>query len=92
MTRISYEKYAIPSANLGEDSALADIHVNSYIRANINVSEKVAGEDAKYIGKGMISTLLPYRITDGYDRSRIIRSFGAAVLENEYIKAVFPVS
>lgn len=89
MTRISYEKYAIPSANLGEDSALADIHVNSYIRANINVSEKVAGEEAKYIGKGMISTLLPYRITDGYDRSRIIRSFRAAVLENEYIKAVF---
>ena len=74
MTKLTYEKYAIPSASLGEDSALADIHVNSYIRANISVSESISEEDSQYIGKGMISTLLPYRITDGYDRSREIRS------------------
>lgn len=89
MTKLTYEKYAIPSASLGEDSALADIHVNSYIRANISVSESISEEDSQYIGKGMISTLLPYRITDGYDRSREIRYFESAVLENEYIKAVF---
>lgn len=87
--KLSYENYPVISSNLGEDSCLADIHVNSYIRASITVSDTIPKEDAKYIGKGMIPTLLPYRITDGYDRSREVRNFKGAILENEYIKAVF---
>ena len=87
--KLSYENYPITSSNLGEDSCLADIHVNSYIRASITVSDTIPKEDAKYIGKGMIPTLLPYRICDGYDRSRVVRNFKGAILENEYIKAVF---
>lgn len=79
----------IPSADLGEESCLADIHVNSYIRAEVNVSDKIDGEDRRYIGKGMISTLLPYRIQDGYTRVRSPRTFRAACLENEYMRAVF---
>ena len=79
----------MPAASLGQDSALADIHVNSYIRAPITVGEHISAEDAKYIGKGMISTLLPYRISDGYDRNRTERAFLGAVLENAQLRAVF---
>ena len=89
MTRLLYTNYEIPAADLGKDSALPDIHVNDYIRASISLSENISAEDGKYIGKGMISTLLPYTITDGYDRRRAPRAFHAAILENEYIKAVF---
>lgn len=89
MTKLQFEKYPILAATLGEDSALPDIHVNSYIRANITVSHRVCDEDAKYIGKGMISSLLPYRISDSYTRERSVREFNAAILENEHIRAVF---
>ena len=89
MTNLNFETYFIPSASLGEESALPDIHVNSYIRANIELSDKIDREDGKYVGKGMISTLLPYRIMDGYDRNRSMRGFNAAILENDDIKAVF---
>ena len=89
MTELHFSEYVMPAASLGEDSALADIHVNSYIRAPIAVGEHVSAEDGKYIGKGMISTLLPYRISDGYDRKRTDRAFFAAVLENECMRAVF---
>ena len=89
MTKLLFEKYPILAATLGEDSALPDIHVNSYIRANITVSDRVCDEDAKYIGKGMISSLLPYRISDSYTRERSVRDFNAAILENDHVRAVF---
>ena len=89
MTKLLFEKYPILAATLEEDSSLPDIHVNSYIRANITVSDRVTAEDSKYIGKGMISSLLPYRISDRYSRERKLRDFNAAILENEYMRAVF---
>ena len=89
MSKLSFEDYLLPAAARGEDSGLPDIHVNSYIRAPIRTSERIAGEDARYIGKGMISTLLPYRIADGYNRERTPRAFRAAVLENDLMRAVF---
>ena len=89
MTTLTFIDYPIISADLGQSSCLADIHVNSYIRAPISVSDKIVGEDAKYVGKGMISTLLPYMIFDGYNRERKLRNFKGAILENEYMKAVF---
>ena len=87
MTKLQFEKYPILAATLGDDSALPDINVISYISANITVSDRVSDEDAKYIGKGMIQSLLPYRISDSYTRERSVREFNAAILENEHIRA-----
>ena len=89
MTELVFSDYTLPAADLGNDSSLPDIHVNSYIRAKISLSRNISEEDGKYVGKGMIDTLLPYRITDGYNRERQERNFKAAILENEYVKAVF---
>ena len=89
MTELRFESYRMPAASLGEDSALADIHVNSYIRAPIDIGDNLTEEDRRYIGKGMIGTLLPYRISDGYNRERTERDFFAAVLENECMRAIF---
>ena len=87
MTELRFEEYRMPAASLGEESCLADIHVNAYIRAGITVSDRIVGEDRRYVGKGMISTLLPYRIQDGYGRERKMRAFRAAVLENSHLRA-----
>ena len=89
MTELRFENYPLLAASLGRDSALPDIHVNSYIRARIALSDNISEKDGEHIGKGMISTLLPYKISDGYSRDRSVRDFRAAILENEEIKAVF---
>ena len=89
MTELKFEKYTIPAANMGAENTLPDIHGNAYIRSKIRVSDRVPAQDRKYINQGMISTLLPYSIQDGYDRAEAPRDFDAAILENEEMRAVF---
>ena len=86
---IRFEKYPMPAASLGEENPMPDIKNISYIHAGYECTDKVTQEEMKYIGQGMIDTMLPYKTQDGYDRGRNIREFDAAILENDYIKAVF---
>lgn len=46
-------------------------------------------DDGLFIGYGMISDGLPYTLQDNYDVPAEKLTFQAAVLENEYLKAVF---
>ena len=89
MTTINFEKFKIKGANLGEESCLPDIKNDDYIRAKITVKEDVSEDEKRYIGKGMIPTLLPYKIQNGYNRERIDLELDAVILENEYLKATF---
>ncbi len=89
MTQLRFENFYMDAASLGEESCLPDIMNNKYIHTPIRVTDNVTQEERKLIGKGMISTLLPYCIQDGYDRERSMTAFPAAVLENEYLKATF---
>ena len=89
MNTITFEKFRIKGANLGEMSCLPDIKNDDYIRAKLTVLPEVSPDESQHIGKGMIPTLLPYQIQSGYDREREILEFDAAILENEYLKATF---
>ncbi|MBR5508292.1 MAG: DUF5107 domain-containing protein [Clostridia bacterium] len=86
---IHFEKIIMPAASMGDVNPMPDISDAGYIHAKYNTTEKVTAEEAKYIGAGRIHTLLPYLIQDGYDRDKKEKEFDVAVLENEYIKAVF---
>ena len=86
---IHFEKIIMPAASMGDVNPMPDISDAGYIHAKYNTAEKVTAEEAKYIGAGRIHTLLPYLIQDGYDRDKKEKEFDVAVLENEYIKAVF---
>lgn len=86
---LRFGKIKIKGAELGESSCLPDIKNDDYIHAAVNVSEKVSAEDKANLGKGMISTLLPYQVQNGYNRERKELEFDGAILENEYLKAVF---
>ncbi len=89
MTTLSFEKFKIKGANLGEASCLPDIKNDEYIRAPLTILPEVTEEERKFIGKGMIPTLLPHQVQNQYDRARIDLEFDSAVLENEYLKATF---
>ncbi len=86
---IKFEDFVMPAANMGEPNPMPDIKNVSYIHAGYRASERIAPGELKYLGKGMINTMLPYKLQDGYDRSEAPRAFKAAVLENDYIRAVF---
>lgn len=92
MSTLRFEKFKIKGANLGDSSCLPDIKNDEYIRAPLTVLPEVTEEERKNIGKGMIPTLLPYRVQNQYDRARIDLEFDSAVLENEYLKATFVTS
>lgn len=84
---IYLEDYIINSAELGECNPLPDLKNISYIHAGYKITDKVTEEERTHIGKGMISTILPYKIQDGYTRDRKPRVFKAVRLENEYLCA-----
>ena len=86
---ITFGKFTVPSAHIGEDNMLPDIHCNKYIRTKVGISDKLSADEKKYVGYGTIPTLLPYTVQDNYDRNREVRGLDRAVLENEYLKAVF---
>ncbi len=89
---ISFEKFKIKGSNLGVTSCLPDIKNDDYIRASLSISPELTDEEKKYIGKGMIHTLLPYQVQNQYDRARTDLEFDAVILENEYLKATFVTS
>ncbi len=86
---IRFEDYPMPAANLGEENPMPDIKNVSYIHAGYECTDKLTEEEMRYIGKGMLRTMLPYKTQDGYDRARNERVFKAAVLENRFLRAVF---
>lgn len=81
--------YKIPAANIKEPTPLPDIMNNMYIHAGFEITEKVTKEEQTHLGKGMISTILPYQMQDEYDRNLTEKELVAAVVENKYLKAVF---
>lgn len=89
MSKCYTAPYIMPSADMGKENPLPDIKNVSYIHAKIETTDAVPAELKKYINKGMISTMLPYRQQDGYNRERKNRAFNSIVLENENLKAVF---
>ena len=88
-TQLTFEKFKIKGADLGKRSCLPDIKNDEYIRAPLTVMDEVTAEERTNLGKGMIPTLLPYHIENGYGRERNNLEFDSAVLENEYLKATF---
>lgn len=86
---IRFEDCIIPAASLGKLNPMPDIKNVSYIHAGFEMTDKVRESEKTHLGKGMIPTLLPYMIQDGYNRDKKDRAFKAVVLENKFIKATF---
>ena len=86
---VKFEDYIMPAASMGELNPMPDIKNISYIHAGYEMTDKIREDEKTYIGKGMIPTMLPYLIQDGYNRDKKTRAFKAAVVENDRIKAVF---
>ena len=87
MVKVEYME--IMAADMGKPNPLPDIKNVQYIHAGFEVTENVSEKEKQYLGKGMIQTVLPYMIQDGYTRDKRLQKIKTIVLENEYLKAVF---
>ena len=74
-------------APLGEESSLPDLLGISVLQNELNFS---LGEyDEVYEGYGRVDTMYPYRQCDSYHRTLTQGTSNAAILENDFLKAVF---
>ena len=89
MSKLEFRGYEMLSADLGAENYMPDIKNVDYIHAGYTLTPRVRQEDAESIGRGMIWTLLPYTLQDNYNRTRRPRTFQAAVLENDKLRAIF---
>lgn len=79
----------LPAADLGNESPMPDIKNVSYIHAGFKTTNRVSRGEKKHLGKGMIQTILPYKMQNGYNRVKKPREFNAISVENNHIRAVF---
>lgn len=86
---IRFDDWVMPAASMGKRNPLPDIKNVSYIHAGYVCSPKISEVEKRFLGKGMIDTMLPYQLQDGYDRNLQPRRFKAAIIENEHLRAVF---
>lgn len=89
MTKLTFEPITLLAASLGDVNPMPDLKNVSYIHAKCETTPNVTEEEKKHFGKGKIDTVLPYLVQDNYDRNVKETVFNAAILENDYIKAVF---
>ncbi|HIS99311.1 MAG TPA: DUF5107 domain-containing protein [Candidatus Faecaligallichristensenella faecipullorum] len=87
---LRFAAYTIPSATLGGENPLPDIQTERDLHSNIQYDENtITAEEARYMGWGKVNGILPYTIQDNYDRKKKDKQWKAAILENDYLKAVF---
>ena len=85
---LKFEKIELFSANLGKKDNIPDITApknHLWFIPDETVSEK----EREFIGVGMVSSVLPYKMQNLYDRSFCNREYTAAILENDSLRAVF---
>ena len=85
MSEIKFEKMRIRGRKVGKSSWFPAMR--ELIKSEI--SAELAEDDGLFIGYGMFKDGLPYTMQDSYDTPEEMLEFNAAVLENQYLKAVF---
>ena len=85
MSELRFEPFEIIGSPAGESSWYPAIR--ELIKSDMDAD--LDEDDGLFIGYGMIKDGLPYTLQDNYDVPQKKLTFQAAVLENEYLKAVF---
>ena len=85
---LEFTNIILKSGELGDESLIPDIH-NSDLDPFFICDDSIPDEQKENIGRGLVKTILPYKMQNLYTRDFKDRTYFAAVLENEYLKATF---
>ena len=87
MTRLVFETKRMKVAELGEESSVPDLF--GELTTQNSLVFDLDEDDEIYEGYGKVNSAFPYRQLNGYTRELHEKDVKTAVLENEYLKAVF---
>ncbi len=87
MNKIS--QIVLPSSGIGELNPMPDIRNVGYIHAGFEVKPSLSADERKFLGQGMIDTLIPYKLQDNYSRDKVDTAYETVVLENDKLVATF---
>ncbi len=87
MSQLRFESIKIRGADLGAESCVPDL-LGEYILQN-DLEFRLEEDDEIYEGYGRRKNAYPYRQYNNYTRELKEREIKTAVLENEYLKAIF---
>ncbi len=85
---VNFINVILKSSDLGRESVLPNITSPNAV-PHYSWDESVEESEGKKFGKGIIASILPYKMQAGYDRKENDTEYIAAILENEKYKAVF---
>lgn len=86
-TKLRFEKKMMMVSELGEEASVPDL-VGSLILQN-DLEFHLDEEDEIYEGYGKRTNSYPYRQYNGYNRELVKKEVQTAILENDFIRAVF---
>lgn len=86
---IRFEDYVMPAADLGVENPLPDLKTKKGLGLSFALTERVDKSESVNFGEGFIKTTIPYKQQDGYTRERKMKKFKAAIIENDYLRAIF---
>ncbi|WP_020659200.1 DUF5107 domain-containing protein [Amycolatopsis benzoatilytica] len=86
MTSLSLTSLVLPAAALGPENPLPPLVKPVPVQQVANLAE-LPPDLAEGLGYGHLSTVLPYRLQDGYTRERTETALPALVLENDRLRA-----
>ncbi|HET6428039.1 MAG TPA: DUF5107 domain-containing protein, partial [Phycisphaerae bacterium] len=90
MNELRIDEHRMPAARIGPASPLVPFYYDTAELVRVRrPGPGLTDEDVRYLGYGYVHGCLPYHVQDDYDRSRQVRSFPTAVLENDRMKATF---
>lgn len=78
----------IKSNNLGEESLVPDLKGGGSV-PHFKYRNEFEPSKLKGVNEGMLDSVLPYTLQNGFDKDFKYRDYKAVVLENEYLEAVF---
>lgn len=87
MPTLTFETKKMRAAAIGEDAAIPDLLGEVVLQNNLKFD--LGEEEEIYEGFGQYKTSYPYRQQNAYTRELTERDVKTAVLENDYLKAVF---
>ncbi|MDD5598550.1 MAG: DUF5107 domain-containing protein, partial [Victivallaceae bacterium] len=88
-TKLYIENWNMSIADIGPCSPLPDLVEKADPHVNIGADTEIPDEIRRNMGYGRIAGMLPYASQNGYSRERYPGALKMAVLESEYLRAVF---
>lgn len=85
---LTFDSIVLRSANLGDCSLIPDIKSKDS-NPFFKLDESIPTGHGLRIGEGLIPSIFPYKMQSLYDRNFTDRVYKAAILENDYLRAVF---